>query len=154
MISEYECSLSHEFSTPMPLQSISSNLPIFSFCSESRKSPISKLVLSYLSSHPNLSHPTPLYSWIWPRVVYVCSGIWNDGLNSAGCFYCGDDPPLNIVTAAKYVMFSFSMPKLSPSKLLNGKIILGGIGGWRKRRALKRLCGTPRPEGVACTLST
>lgn len=104
--------------------------------------------------HPNLSHPTPLYSWIWPRVVYVCSGIWNDGLNSAGCFYCGDDPPLNIVTAAKYVMFSFCMPKLSPSKLLNGKIILGGIGGWRKRRTLKRLCGTPRPEGVACTLST
>lgn len=154
MRSEYEYSLSLEFSTPCPCR-VSVQTFQFSAFVQSHISPlVPSLFLSHLLSHPNLSPPTPLNSWIWPRVVYVCRGIWNDGLNSAGCFYCGDDPPLNIVTAAKYVMFSFSTPKLSPSKLLNGKIILVGMGGWRKSRALERLRGTLRSEGVACTLST
>lgn len=37
--------------------------------------------------------------------------------------------PLSVVTAAKYVMFSFSMPKHAPSKLIDGKIILAGMEG-------------------------
>lgn len=118
------------FSTHRPLYPFSISLQIFSssaFLQCHTKSPSSPPIL-----HPiQLLAPPPLYSSTQPRVVYVQRNL---GLRTklSWLFLLWGGSPLSVVTAAKYVMFSFSMPKHAPSKLIDGKIILGGIEGWGK----------------------
>ncbi len=74
------------------------------------------------------SSSPPLCSLSQPRVVYV---QWNLGLRTklSWLFLLWGGSPLSVVTAPKYVMFSFYMPKHTPSKFTDGRIILGGMKG-------------------------
>ena len=60
----------------------------------------------------------------------MCRGIWDYEQTSAGLFLLWAGSPLSVATAAIYVMFSCSVPKHAPSKVIDGKIILGGMEGW------------------------
>lgn len=74
---------------------------------------------------------------------------WNLGLRTklSWLFLLWGGSPLSVATAAKYVMFSPSVPKPAPSKLIDGRMILGGmerVGGKGDG------AGTLRSEGVVC----
>lgn len=91
--------------------------------------------------------PPPLCSYAEPNVVYV---QWNLGLRTklSWLFLLWGPSPFGLVTAAKHVMLSFSLPRHAPSKL-DGNIILGGIVKVEAER-MKQPKGTHGSEGVAC----
>lgn len=98
-------------------------------------------------SPPSVS--PPLFSSIQPRVVYV---QWNLGLwtKLSWLFLLWGGSPLSVVTAAKYVMFSLFMPKHTPSKLIDGKITLGGMEGWEVEKSTQET--EQDPEVRRCSL--
>lgn len=53
--------------------------------------------------------------------------------------------------AAKYVMFSLTAPKHTPSEPIDGKIIWAQWRGGRSERTLQRFRGILRSRGVVCT---
>lgn len=99
------------------------------------------------ADRPLSKSPPPLCSYAEPNVVYV---QWNLGLRTklSWLFLLWGPSPLGLVTAAKHVMLSFSLPRHAPSKL-DGNIILGGIVKVEAEH-MKQPKGTHGSEGVAC----
>lgn len=118
-------------STHQPLYTFNYSAGISSSSSVSHKSPSH----TTLPSH-QLYGPPPLCSTMQPRVVYVC---WNLGSqrSPSWLFLIWGGSPLNWAPTAKHIMFSYPVPKYAPSKLIDGKIILGGIKGWEVKESQK-----------------
>lgn len=98
-----------------------------------------------ISSSPSLPAPVLLR----PAKRSVCameSGITNQ--TQLVVFIVGPLPPLGLVTAARHVMLSFSLPRHAPSQLVDGNIILGGMAKVEGEH-LKQPEGTHGSEGVA-----
>lgn len=82
--------------------------------------------------------PPPLNCFTQPKRVCV---RWNLGLRTklSWLFLLWGASPFSVATAAKYVMFSLSVPKHAPSTLIDGKIIFGGKEGWEVKHMRDRV---------------
>lgn len=77
-------------------------------------------------SHPSRSS-TPAVTQ--PKAVDV-RGNLGPSTKLSWLFLLWADAPISVAAAAKYVMFSCSVPKRASSELIDSKIILGGMEGW------------------------
>lgn len=81
---------------------------------------------------PSLIPPDPhfLHPCSHTAKSRVCAGESGAEHEAQGLFLLWADAPTRVAAAAKYVMFSRSVPKHASSELVDSKIILGGMEGW------------------------